>query len=142
MDHLRRRGLLDAVRDRSNPITPLVDLFCDKEDDALPLTFYFAIKSFFLIYKFQRGLEYLLNAHSIGIKNQACVGAGMGETALLFLPFGQRPTHVAPRPADRVRGLEKDQQIWFGQLLPHGWDVGMFLCDGARTETVPFQAFG
>jgi hypothetical protein len=65
--------------------------------------------------------------------------AGMGEPAELFSMIAFHPIQFSACSADLKRGVEINEQVGFGNNLPHGWDVGMFLGDVPTNVAVLIQ---
>lgn len=90
--------------------------------------------------KIQCCSQYLIGSQLIRINEQVGVFARVGETADLLVIIFLLPIEFASLCADRKRCAQINQDIGFGNDLPHGLHIGMFLGDVAAAIAVSFQA--
>ena len=81
----------------------------------------------------------LARSQVIRIDDYMGMFAGVGEPAELFGMIAFNPIQFAAGGADLKRGVEVNEQVGFGDNLPHGWHVGMFLCDVTTNVAVLIQ---
>lgn len=71
--------------------------------------------------------RHLLGRQVIGLHEEVAMLPGVGQPFELFGVVCWPPIQGFAPIAALERGLQVDQYIWFGQLLPHGGHVGMLL---------------
>src|SRR5512134_1687068 len=84
-------------------------------------------------------LQDLVRSQVISLDDYMCVLMGMREPAELFFVIFQPPVEFAARRTYRKRCMKKNQYIWLGNDLPHGWHIGMFLRNVTACVTVFFE---
>jgi hypothetical protein len=89
--------------------------------------------------KVQCLLQYLLGSESIRVNMKMGMLPGVHQAALLFVVLAFPPVQLAAGSADREGGIEKDQDIGVGDLLPHRLDVRMLLGNVATAITLLFK---
>ena len=75
----------------------------------------------------------------VRIDQQIRVLACVRETAQLLFIIPLLPIQSAAPRADREGGIQVNQNIGVGDLLPHGLHVGMFLRDVAAFIAMSFE---
>ncbi len=75
----------------------------------------------------------------IRIDQQICMLACVSEPAQLLFIILLLPIQSAAPRADREGGVQVNQNIGVGDLLPHGLHVGMYLRDVAAFITMSFE---
>ena len=84
-------------------------------------------------------LQDLFGSQVICIDDYMGMFMSMGEPAELFLIIFHLPIEFATRSADGEGCVKKYQDVGIGNDLPHGGDVGVFLCDVTARVAISFE---
>ena len=78
----------------------------------------------------------------IGIDHKLCMSARVLQPAVLFLMVHFLPRQVSARSAHGERCIQKDQQVWVRDFLPHALYIRMFLRDVPAGIAIDFESGG
>jgi hypothetical protein len=89
--------------------------------------------------KLQCYFQHLFRCQEIRVDQQAGVLASMSQATLLLLMIALMPAQLATCCADGEGCVQKDQDVWVGNLLPHLLDVRVFLGNMTASVAMFFQ---